>query len=88
MSNSGDQRRHKVNTNGPSNTRDRRSRLSDDVLDGRSAATHRGEVTGLLLQVVQRLKVIRGSSLRSLPQGIMAGVRRLYIESRGWTIIP
>ncbi|KAL5773624.1 hypothetical protein ACOSP7_013259 [Xanthoceras sorbifolium] len=66
MSNSGDQRRHKVNTNGPSNTRDRRSRLSDDVL----------------------VKYERGSSLRSLPQGIMAGVRRLYIESRGWTIIP
>ncbi|KAL5804862.1 hypothetical protein ACOSQ3_031662 [Xanthoceras sorbifolium] len=80
-----DQKRYRADTGGPSNARDRRSCLSNDVLVkyerftsyernmhqyGRSIATYRGEVTG-------------GSPLRSLPQGIMAGVRRLYLEPRG-----
>ncbi|KAL5743963.1 hypothetical protein ACOSQ2_027079 [Xanthoceras sorbifolium] len=61
MSSLGNQRRHKADTGGPSNMRDRRSHLSDDVLvkyekfasyertrhqGGRIAASHRDEVMG------------------------------------------
>ncbi|KAL5739422.1 hypothetical protein ACOSQ2_028602 [Xanthoceras sorbifolium] len=84
MSSLGDQRRHKADIGGPSNARDRRSRLCDDVLVEMIEARLRG----LLLQVPRRPGVIRGSPLRSLPQGIMARVRILYLEPRGCTIPP
>ncbi|KAL5848869.1 hypothetical protein ACOSQ4_006882 [Xanthoceras sorbifolium] len=91
MSSPGNQRHQKANTGGPSNVRDRRSRLFDDVLvkyeklalkkePGVKVAEMLGptkaRLRGLLLQVVRR------------PGGIMAGVRRSYLELRGWMILP
>ncbi|KAL5784862.1 hypothetical protein ACOSQ2_007254 [Xanthoceras sorbifolium] len=95
MSSTSDQRRHKADTGGPSNTRDRILRLFNDVLvertrcqDGRSVVTHRGEVTGSFTSGRTVARSDRGSPLRSQPQGIVAGVRRLYLEARGWMILP
>ncbi|KAL5784769.1 hypothetical protein ACOSQ2_007161 [Xanthoceras sorbifolium] len=103
MSSPGNQRHHKANTGGPSNMKDRRSRLSDDVLveyerfmsfertrrqGGKSVTTHRCEVTGSSISGRTEAQSDRGESAEVSTSGDHCGSKEVVLRAEGMNNLP